>query len=71
MSEIAVLSLMVSSLGIDAVLLANWLCSIQINVELEQEEEETLTRYDSEDIKKCVQNPYNLMAILILNPLNI
>ncbi|OIP70308.1 MAG: hypothetical protein AUK43_09995 [Oscillatoriales cyanobacterium CG2_30_40_61] len=52
MSEIAVLSLMVSSLGIDAVLIANWLCSIQINVELEQEEEETLTRYDSEDIKK-------------------
>lgn len=52
MSEIAVLSLMVSSLGIDAVLLANWLCSIQINVELEQEEEETLTRYDSEDIKQ-------------------
>jgi hypothetical protein len=52
MSEIALLSLMVSSLGIDAVLLANWLCSIQINVELEQEEEETLTRYDSEDIKQ-------------------
>lgn len=57
MSEIAVLSLMVSSLGIDAVLLANWLCSIQINVELEQEEEETLTRYDSEDIKKMRAKP--------------
>ncbi len=52
MSEIALLSLMVSSLGIDAVLLASWICSIQTDVELEQEEEETLTRYDSEDTKQ-------------------
>jgi len=52
MSEIALLSLMVSSLGIDAILLANWLCSIQINTELEQEEEETLTRYESDEIKQ-------------------
>jgi len=52
MSEIALLSLMVSSLGIDAVLLASWICSIQTHVELEQEEEETLTRYDSEDTKQ-------------------
>ncbi|MBE9141947.1 hypothetical protein [Planktothrix mougeotii] len=52
MSEVALLSLMVSSLGIDAVLLASWLCSIQTDTQLEQEEEETLTRYDSEDTKQ-------------------
>ncbi|MFM6188765.1 MAG: hypothetical protein ACKPEN_13985 [Planktothrix sp.] len=52
MSEIALLSLMVSTLGIDAVLLASWLFSIQINTELEQEEEETLTRYESDEMKQ-------------------
>ena len=49
MTEIAVLSLMVSSLGVEAVILGSWLCSVQTQLQKETEEEETLTRYDSEN----------------------
>lgn len=52
MTEIAVLSLMVSSLGVEAVILGSWLCSVQTQLQLDTEEEETLTRYDSENQQK-------------------
>lgn len=52
MTEITVLTLMVSGLGIEAVVLGSWLCSVQIQLQEESEEEETLTRYDSENEQK-------------------
>lgn len=52
MTEIAVLTLMVSGLGIEAVVLGSWLCSVQTQLQEESEEEETLTRYDSENEQK-------------------
>ncbi|NJK39215.1 MAG: hypothetical protein HC835_06615 [Oscillatoriales cyanobacterium RM2_1_1] len=45
--EIVFLSLLVSSLGIEAVLFGSWLCAYQVNLDEQFEEEETLTRYES------------------------
>ncbi|MGL5083344.1 MAG: hypothetical protein ACRC8A_17835 [Microcoleaceae cyanobacterium] len=45
--EIVFLSLLVSSLGVEAVLLGSWLYAYQINLEDQFEEEETLTRHES------------------------
>ncbi|MGC9524543.1 MAG: hypothetical protein ACP5D7_03290 [Limnospira sp.] len=50
MNEVIIFSLMVSSLGLEAVLAGSWICATQAEVEREQEEEEDiLTRYDSEN----------------------
>jgi len=50
MSEVIIYSLMVSSLGLEAVLAGSWICATQAEAEREQEEEEDiLTRYDSEN----------------------
>lgn len=59
MTEIAVLSLMVSSLGIEAVILGSWLCSVQTQLQQDTEEEETLTRYDSENEQKNLDKNLN------------
>lgn len=52
MSEVIILGLMVSSLGLEAVLVGSWLCGFQEEQEQQQqEEEEILTRYDSDNPK--------------------
>ncbi|MGA9380862.1 MAG: hypothetical protein WBV73_19025, partial [Phormidium sp.] len=47
MLEITLLTLFVGSLGVQATALGGWMCWYQSVVEKEEEEEETLTRYES------------------------
>ena len=50
MNEVIILGLMVSSLGVEAVLTGSWLCQLQDEQQQEyEEEEEILTHYDSDN----------------------
>ncbi|CDM93406.1 MAG: hypothetical protein P5702_05605 [Limnospira sp. PMC 1291.21] len=50
MNEVVILGLMVSSLGVEAVLAGSWLCQLQDEQQQEyEEEEEILTHYDSDN----------------------